>query len=69
MRSRVLDFESNLALRPTDAAAVLGVSSSTYLKFRCEARPLPRWVTMHMEVLELLPKAKRKELIAERASA
>jgi len=69
MRSRLIEFEEALEITPQIAAPILGVSLSSYYKLRMEAKPLTRWIELHMDTLQMLPKTKQREVIAERTDA
>jgi hypothetical protein len=67
VRSKLLAFEKTLNAPHTVAAMVLGVSHSSYMKYRCEAEPLPRVVEFSIEALRLVPEERRGKLVRRRA--
>lgn len=68
MRDRILAFEAALNIAPHVAASTLGVSRSSYYKYRTDVRPIPLFVEYHMDALEVLPRARLKELIEVRSN-
>lgn len=66
MQSLLHDLESRLARRPSEVAAILGLSRGHYYDMRRGDRPVPDYVRLHAELILRLPDALLNAVIRER---
>ena len=67
MNTTLVEFEATVALGPTYAARLLGVSYSIYAQYRSEHRALPRYHRNHIQALLRVPRRELTKLIKEHA--
>lgn len=66
MQSVLVDLETRLARRPREVADVLGVCYGHYCAMRAGKRAIPRYTTLHAELLLRVPDALLNAIIRER---
>lgn len=55
MRNQLQALEQHLLRGAGDCAAVLGVSYSNYAAMKSGGRPVPRYISYHVDVLLIMP--------------
>ena len=66
MQTALERFEEHLLRGASDCAAVLGLSYSSYAGMKSGRRPIPRYVSYHVEALVALPLDKMHSIVKER---
>jgi len=66
MQSILSDLEHHLLRGAVDTARILGVSYSNYAAMKTGSRPVPAYISGHVEALMVLPAAELNEIIRKR---